>query len=143
MFDQSFSVENYLSIFHEENRKGHIAFDDMPEPYRNIVVEIKAMKSKVNEITKKKKNDRTEEEVMTLEILKSSIKAKQADRDKELYKELSEYAQIANNKNFTFPITNYTDDENKQVFTINISKWEYFYAIKNLQRTLRGLFNVK
>lgn len=143
MFDQSFSVENYLSIFHEENRKGHIAFDDMPEPYRNIVVEIKAMKSKVNEITKKKKNDRTVEEVMTLENLKSSIKAKQADRDKELYKELSEYAQIANNKNFTFPITNYTDDEDKQVFTINISKWEYFYAIKNLQRTLRGLFNVK
>lgn len=142
MFDQSFSVENYLSIFHEENRKGHIAFDDMPEPYRNIVVEIKTMKSKVNEITKKKKNNRTAEEVMALESLKSSIKAKQADRDKELYKELSEYAQIANNKSFTFPITNYTDDD-KQVFTIDTSKWEYFYAIKNLQRTLRGLFNVK
>ena len=97
MFDQSFSVENYLSIFHEENRKGHIAFDDMPEPYRNIVVEIKAMKGKVNEITKKKKNNRTAEEVMALESLKSLIKAKQADRDKELDKELSEYAQIANN----------------------------------------------
>ena len=55
MFDQSFSVENYLSIFHEENRKGHIAFDDMPEPYRDIVVKMKMMKSKVNEITKKKK----------------------------------------------------------------------------------------
>ena len=46
MFDQSFSVENYLSIFHEENRKGHIAFDDMPEPYRDIVVKMKMMKSK-------------------------------------------------------------------------------------------------
>ena len=98
MFDQSFSVENYLSIFHEENRKGHIAFDDMPEPYRDIVVKMKMMKSKVNEITKKKKNNRTEEEAIALESLKFSIKAKQADRDKELYKELSEYAHIANNK---------------------------------------------
>lgn len=142
MFDQSFSVENYLSIFHEENRKGHIAFDDMPEPYRDIVVEMKMMKSKVNEITKKKKNNRTAEEVMALESLKSSIKAKQVDRDNELYKELSEYAQIANNKDFTFPITNYTDDD-KQIFTIDTSQWEYFYAIKNLQRILKGLFNVK
>lgn len=87
MFDQSFSVENYLSIFHEENRKGHIAFDDMPESYRDIVVEMKIMKSKVNEITKKKKNNRTEEEAIALESLKSLIKAKQADRDKELYYE--------------------------------------------------------
>lgn len=142
MFDQSFSAENYLTIFHEENRKGHIAFDDMPEPYRNIVVEIKTMKSKVNEITKKKKNNRTEEEAIALESLKSSIKAKQADRDKELYKELSEYAQFANNKGFVFPITNYIDDD-KQIFTIDTSQWEYFYAIKNLQRILRGLFNVK
>ena len=66
MFDQSFSVENYLSIFHEENRKGHIAFDDMPESYRDIVVEMKIMKSKVNEITKKKKNNLTEEEAIAL-----------------------------------------------------------------------------
>ena len=142
MFDQSFSVENYLSIFHEENRKGHIAFDDMPEPYRDIVVEMKMMKSKVNEITKKKKNNRTEEEAIALESLKFSIKAKQADRDTELYKELSEYAHIANNKGFVFPITNYIDDD-KQIFTIDTSQWEYFYAIKNLQRILRGLFNVK
>ena len=37
MFDQSFSAENYLSIFHEENRKGHIAFDDMPGLCGNLV----------------------------------------------------------------------------------------------------------
>ena len=37
MFDQSFSAENYLSIFHEENRKGHIAFDDMPGLSGNLV----------------------------------------------------------------------------------------------------------
>ena len=142
MFDQSFSVENYLAIFHEENRKGHIAFDHMPEPYRNIVAEIKTKKSAVNGITKKKKNNRTEEEVVALEALKSSIRTKQTDRDKELYNELCRYAKIANNKVFIFPIKNYTDDD-KQIFTIDTSQWEYFYAIKNLQRTLRGLFNVK
>lgn len=142
MFDQSFSAENYLTIFQEENRKGHIAFDTMPEPYRNIVAEIKAKKSVANEITKKKKSNRTEEDVAALEELKSSIKAKQIDRDKELKNELSEYVQIANNKDFAFPITNYTKND-KQIFTIDTSQWEYFYAIKNLQRTLRGLFNVK
>lgn len=143
MFDQSFSVENYLSIFHEENRKGHIAFDDMPEPYRNIVSEMKAMKSRAHEITKKKKNIRTEEEISELERLKFTIKAKQEDRDKELYNELSKYAQNANNKDFIFPINKYIDDNGKQVFTIDTSQWEYFYAIKNLQRILKGLFNVR
>lgn len=142
MFDQSFSAENYLIIFQEENRKGHIAFDDMPESYRNIVVEIKAKKSAINEITKKKKNSRTEGEIAELEELKSSIKAKQADRDKELDNELCEYAKIANSKDFAFPITHYTEND-KQIFTIDTSQWKYFYAIKNLQRTLRGLFNVK
>lgn len=143
MFDQSFSAENYLTIFQEENRKGHIAFDDMPEAYRDIVVQMKTMKSKVNDITKKKKSNRTEEDTAELAELKSLIKDKQTERDKELYNELSEYAQVANNKNFTFPITHFEDDNGKQIFTINTKKWEYFYAIKNLQRTLKGLFNVK
>jgi len=54
MFDQSFPAEkNYLIIFQDENRKGHIAFDTMPEPYSDIVVEIKANKSAADEITKK------------------------------------------------------------------------------------------
>lgn len=142
MFDQSFSAEYYLTIFQEENRKGHIAFDTMPEPYRNIVAEIKAKKSAANEITKKKKSNRTEEEVAALEELKSSVKNKQIDRDKELKNELCKYAQTANNKDFAFLITNYTEND-KQIFTIDTSQWEYFYAIKNLQRILRGLFNVK
>ena len=68
MFDQSFSAENYLTIFQEESRKGHIAFDTMSEPYRDIVVEIKAKKSAANE-------------------------------------------------------------DSKQIFTIDTSQWEYFYAI--------------
>ena len=142
MFDQSFSVENYFTIFQEENRKGHIAFDTMPEPYRDIVVEIKAKRSAANEITKKKKDKRTGEETAALEALKSLIKIKQVDRDKELHNELCKYAQIANNKDFVFPITNRTEND-KQIFTIATGQWEYFYAIKNLQRTLRGLFNVK
>lgn len=142
MFDQSFSAENYLSIFHEENRKGHIAFDDMPELYKDIVMKMKVMKSRVNEITKKKKSNRTEDEISELERLKLSIKDKQTDRDKELFNELNKYAQNANIKDFTFPISNYIDDD-KQIFTIDTSQWTYFYAIKNLQRILRGLFNVK
>ena len=94
MFDQSFSAENYLSIFHEENRKGHIAFDDMPELYKDIVMKMKVMKSRVNEITKKKKSNRTEDEISELESLKLSIKDKQTDRDKELFNELNKPLNI-------------------------------------------------
>ena len=43
MFDQSFSAENFMTIFHEENRKGNIAFDSMPDAYRVIVGEIKGL----------------------------------------------------------------------------------------------------
>lgn len=143
MFDQSFSVENYLSIFHEENRRGHIAFEDMPESYKHIVVDMKMKRSRFNEITKKKKKNRTAEEIKELLDLKSSIKVNQEERDKELYKELSEYAAIASKNGFKFEITTNDTDNDKQIFTIDTKKWKYFYAIKNLQRILRGLFNVK
>ena len=102
------------------------------------------MKSRTHEITKKKKNNRTEEEISELERLKSTIKTKQEDRDKELYNELSKYAQKANNKDFILSINNtYIDNKGNQVFTIDTQQWEYFYAIKNLQRIIRGLFNVR
>lgn len=142
MFDQSFSTENYLAIFNKENRKGHVSFDDMPETYRRIVCEINTLKNRVSEITKKKKKERTEEEIADFEKLKSSIKIKQEERNKELMAELTVYADKANVKDFTFPINNYEEDD-KQIFTIDTSDWVNFYAIKNLQRSLRGLFNVK
>lgn len=42
------------------------------------------------------------------------------------------------------PINNtFIDDKGNQVFTIDTHQWEYFYAIKNLQRIIRGLFNVR
>ena len=90
MYDQSFSADNYLRIFQEENRKGNIAFDDMPEPYKNIVADMKAQQSEVVEITKKKKINRTDDDLARLEELKSSIKNLRFDRDKELYEELIE-----------------------------------------------------
>ena len=142
MFDQSFSADNYMRIFQEENRKGNIAFDAMPEPYKNIVADMKAQQSEVVEITKKKKINRTDDDLARLEELKSSIKNLRFDRDKELYEELIEYANKANLNDFTFPIKYYVEKD-KQIFTIDTSQWEYFYAIKNLQRILRGLFNVK
>ena len=54
MFDQSFSAENFMTIFHEENRKGNIAFDSMPDAYRVIVGEIKGLQDRANIIIRKK-----------------------------------------------------------------------------------------
>jgi hypothetical protein len=142
MFDQSFSAENYLMIFNEENRKGHITFDDMPEKYQNIVREMKRLKDKVNDITKKKKKDRSEEDIKELEKFLIDFKDMKEKRDKELMEELNSYADVVNVKNFLFPISFYVK-ENKQIFTIDTTKWVNFFAIKNIQRSLRSLFNVK
>ena len=141
MFDQSFSAENYMTIFHEENRKGNIVFDNMPDAYRAIVGEIKGLQDRANVITRKKKKDRTGEEIQELEDLRLLIKEKQNDREQELYDEMYSYAEKVNVNNFSFPITFYVKDD-KQIFTVNDS-WENFYALKNLQRILRGLFDVK
>ncbi|MCI2145723.1 MAG: RNA-directed DNA polymerase [Bacteroidales bacterium] len=129
-------------IFNEENRKGHIAFDAMPETYRRIVMEMKTLKDKANDITKKKKTDRTTDELGELENIRIEIKDKQNKRDEELIAELNRYAEVANVKDFTFPMSNYVKDD-KQIFTIDTTMWVNFYAIKNLQRSLRGLFDVK
>lgn len=69
------------------------------------------------------------------------IKEKQKDREQELYDEMYFYAEKVNVNDFSFPITFYVKDD-KQIFTVNDS-WENFYALKNIQRTLRGLFDVK
>lgn len=142
MFNQSFSVDNYLTIFNEENRKGHIAFDDMPDKYRLIVKDMRSLRDSANCIIKKKKNERTDKEVKELEKLRTEIKLKLKERDKELIEELSYYAESVNTKNFKFQLGSYIEGD-KQVFTIDMSDWSKFYAIKNLQRSLSGLFNVK
>ena len=55
-----------MTIFHEENRKGNIAFDSMPDAYRVIVGEIKGLQDRANIIIRKKKKDRTVDEVTYL-----------------------------------------------------------------------------
>ena len=142
MFDQSFSAENFMTIFHEENRKGNIAFDSMPDAYRVIVGEIKGLQDRANIIIRKKKKDRTVDEVQELEDIRLLIKEKQKDREQELFDEMYSYSEKVNMNSFSFPITSYVKD-GKQIFTISNTSWEYFYALKNLQRTIRGLFGVK
>ena len=131
-----------MTIFHEENRKGNIAFDSMPDAYRVIVGEIKGLQDRANIIIRKKKKDRTVDEVQELEDIRLLIKEKQKDREQELFDEMYSYSEKVNMNSFSFPITSYVKD-GKQIFTISNTSWEYFYALKNLQRTIRGLFGVK
>ncbi|WP_341433637.1 hypothetical protein, partial [Mesomycoplasma ovipneumoniae] len=102
----------------------------------------KSLKNEMRIITSKKKSDRTTEEITKLDQLRYDVKLKQEERDRELFDELNNYAEIVNSANFVFPISHFKINDT-QFFNIESSRWEHFYAIKNLQRTLKKLYGVK
>lgn len=102
MLDQSFSAHNFEVIFTMENRKGHIDITMMSQAYQDVLTEIKNAKMQVQNIRKKKKSDRTPEEILALEELDSRIKDLQKEKTEVLADDMSSIADDVNSKSFKF-----------------------------------------
>lgn len=104
MLDQSFSAHNFEVIFTMENRKGHIDITMMSQAYQDVLTEIKNVKMQVQNIRKRKKSDRTPEEMLALEKLDSRIKDLQKEKIEVLVDDMSSIADDVNSKSFKFEI---------------------------------------
>lgn len=65
MLDQSFSASNFKVIFNMENRKGKVDISTMSSTYQAILEQLKKKKTNARDIARKKKKDRTPEEICT------------------------------------------------------------------------------
>ena len=121
MLDQSFSAHNFEVIFTMENRKGHIDITMMSQAYQDVLTEIKNAKMQVQNIRKKKKSDRTPEEILALEELDSRIKDLQKEKTEVLADDMSSIADDVNSKSFKFEIDRHMH-EDKEELTLRDSK---------------------
>lgn len=142
MFDQTFSFKNIEVIFNIENRKGHIDLSRMPQPYQDVVVEVRACRSDLKVFSKKKRKDWTDAERQDYEQ-KRELLTQLLDKKAAILQSIYDDIETQINKpNFAFQLTAY-DYGQKQCFTIDDTDWNQFYAMKILQRNLVHLFNVE
>lgn len=141
MFDQTFSAKNIEVIFNVENRKGHVDLSRMPQPYRDVVAEVKACRTDLKQFSTKKRKDWSDAEHQDYEQKKEQLKQLLEKKDEVLQRIFEEIEVNINKPSFSFLLTAY--DYGKQCFTIDGSDWKQFYAMKILQRNLARLFNVE
>lgn len=141
MLDQSFSAHNFEVIFTIENRKGHVDITMMSQAYQNILAEIKNAKMQAQNIRKKKKSDRTPEEILALEELDSKIKDLQKEKTEILADDMASIADDVNSKSFKFEIDKHIY-EDKEEFTLRDSKASYF-AMKQLLHNMKRTFKIE
>lgn len=83
MLDQSFSANNFETLFNILNRQGKVEIDSMSAEYKNVVSEIHTANEELQTLRKKKKSLWTEEEVSRhaeLQEALTSLKVKKALR---------------------------------------------------------------
>lgn len=141
MLDQSFSAHNFEVIFTMENRKGHVDTTAMSQAYQDILAEIKNAKMQAQNIRKKKKSDRTPEEVLALEELDFRIKNLQKVKAEALADDMASIADDVNDKSFKFEIDRHMHKD-KEEFTLRDSRASYF-AMKQLLHNMKRTFKIE
>ena len=141
MLDQSFSAHNFEVIFTLENRKGHVDITTMSQHYQDVVSEIKSTKSQINKINKKKKSDRTPEELVTKNILEDQLKELKKAKIETLTEDMESVANIVNSPAFTFEIDKHYY-EGKEEFTLRDTRASY-YAMKQLMHNMKRTFKIE
>lgn len=142
MFDQSFSAKNIEVVFNTENRKGRIDYSRMPQPYIDLVTDIRAFQAEIADYNRKKKSEREDKDKADYELNKKLIVQLQKEKQEVLQSAFETLEQQINNHRFSFTI-NVSEFDGKQYFSINNGIWAQFFAMKILQRNLVHLFNVE
>lgn len=74
MLDQTFSSKNFMTIYEKENRMGNIPKESMSSSFQNVVEEIQEANKRLHELRYKKKQDRTDDDVLKITQLKQKLK---------------------------------------------------------------------
>ena len=142
MFDQSFSLSNFETIFNLELRKGRVDFNGMPQDYKDVVANIRWTRSAMATQRRKKLAAWTADEKKDYDNNRELLKYYQKQKEEIVKRLLGRLTMQVNSTAFQFGITSYMYDT-KECFTIDVADWAKFYAMKTLQRNVVKAFNVE
>ena len=138
----SYNYDSLNDAFNAVNRKGKMQKRYLSPEYLLAAQEYREMKKELNELLRKKKKERTEEETSQIDDLKQSMK-ENAQRQKTLLQaHLSEVSSNILSSSFRFTLTpNESENPEKPVYSIGTTA-EEFFAMQVLCRNVKKLFKI-
>ena len=144
MYQYNFSY-NYDSLndaFNAVNRKGKMQKRHLSSEYLAAAQEYREMRKKLNELLRKKKTERTEEETSQIDHLKQSMEENAQQQNALLQEHLSKVSSNILSSSFRFTLTpDASEDPQKPVYSIGTTA-EEFFAMQVLCRNVKKLFKI-
>ena len=138
----SYNYDSLNDAFNAVNRKGKMQKRYLSPEYLLAAQEYRKMRKELNELLRKKKKERTEEETSQIDDLKQSMK-ENAQRQKALLQaHLSEVSSNILSSSFRFTLTpDASENPEKPVYSIGTTA-EEFFAMQVLCRNVKKLFKI-
>ena len=144
MSQYSFSY-NYNSLndaFNAVNRKGKMQKKYLSREYLEVAQKYRDMRKELNEILRKKKAERTEEETNHVDYLKQSMKENAKQQKALLQEHLNRVSSNILSSSFRFTLTpDASENPLKPVYSIGTTA-EEFFAMQVLCRNVKKLFKI-
>lgn len=138
ILDQSFSADNFRKILDWENRKGVYLEGRFFPNLKRITEKIK----QCNEDIRGKKKSRSENEGELKELNEKKERLQQ-DKEEQLANELQEVSKKVDVRSFKIELKRIDILNSKPIYTVDKNSPEHYFAMKQIQRNVSKLFDVK
>ena len=141
-YNFSYNYDSLNDAFNAVNRKGKMQKRHLSSEYLAAAQEYREMRKKLNELLRKKKIERTEEETSQIDHLKQSMKENAQQQKTLLQEHLSKVSSHILSSSFRFTLTpDASEDLQKPVYSIGTTA-EEFFAMQVLCRNVKKLFKI-
>ena len=138
----SYNYDSLNDAFNAVNRKGKMQKRYLSLEYMDAAQKYREMRKKLNEILRKKKAERTEEETSQIDYLKQSMKENARQQKALLQEHLSKVSSRILSSSFRFNLTSdASENPLKPVYSIGATA-EEFFAMQVLCRNVKKLFKI-
>lgn len=141
-YNFSYNYDSLNDAFNAVNRKGKMQKRHLSSEYLAAAQEYREMRKKLNELLRKKKTERTEEETSQIDHLKQSMKENAQQQKALLQEHLSKVSSNILSSSFRFTLTpDASEDPQKPVYSIGTTA-EEFFAMQVLCRNVKKMFKI-
>ena len=138
----AYNYDSLNDAFNAVNRKGKMQKRYLSPEYLATAQEYRKMRKELNEILRKKKAERTEEEASRVDHLKQSMKENAQQQKALLQEHLNKVSSSILSSSFRFTLTSdASKDSQKPVYSIGATA-EEFFAMQVLCRNVKKLFKI-
>lgn len=141
-YDFSYNYDSLNDAFNAVNRKGKMQKRYLSPEYLDKAQEYREMRNELNEILRKKKAERTEEETSRIDYLKKQMNENAREQKNLLQEHLTKVSSYILSSSFHFNLTpDASEDPDKPVYSIGTTA-EEFFAMQVLCRNVKKLFKI-